>query len=86
MVTMYKIKYEQTDCNSYRGIFFLSIVGEFFAFVILVQLQQLAERVYPEQCGFHSGQTTIDIIFQSISYSKNADRKYSIVFFIRWFY
>ena len=46
IITMYKNKGEQTDCNIYRGIFLLSIVGKISAHVIFVRLQQLAERVH----------------------------------------
>lgn len=52
------------DCNNYRGISLLSIVGKVFARVILIRLQKLADRVYPEsQCGFRSKRSTIDMIF-----------------------
>ena len=33
IITLYKNKEERTDCNSYRGIFLLSIVGKIFALV-----------------------------------------------------
>ena len=66
IISLYKNKGERTDCNTYRCI--LSIVGKIFARVILVRLQQLAERVYPEsQCGFLSGRSTVDMIFVSPS-------------------
>ena len=55
IVTLYKNKGDKSDCNNYRGISLLSIVGKVFARVLLVRLQQLAERVYPEsQCGFRA--------------------------------
>ena len=64
IITLYKNKGERSDCNNYRGISLLSIVGKVYARVILVRLQQLAERVYPEsQCGFRSKRSTIDMIF-----------------------
>ena len=64
IVTLYKNKGDRSDCNSYRGISLLSIVGKVFARVILVRLQALAARVYPEsQCGFRAGRSTIDMIF-----------------------
>ncbi|XP_069165381.1 uncharacterized protein [Procambarus clarkii] len=47
-VTLYKNKGERGDCNHYRGISFLSIIGKLFARVTLKRLQVLAERVYPE--------------------------------------
>ena len=42
----------------------LGIVGKIFARVILVHLQKLAERVYPEsQCGFRAARSTVDMVF-----------------------
>ena len=52
IITLYKNKGERNDCNNYRGISLLSIVGKVFARVILIRLQKLAERIYLEsQCG-----------------------------------
>ena len=64
IVTLYKNKGDRSDCNSYRGISLLSIVGKAYARIILKRLQILAERVYPEsQCGFRTGRSTTDMIF-----------------------
>ena len=64
IVTLYKNKGERSDCNNYRGISLLSIVGKVFARVVLKRLQKLAERIYPEsQCGFRSQRSTVDMIF-----------------------
>ena len=64
IITLFKNKGERNDCNNYRGISLLSIVGKVFARVILMRLQKLAERIYPEsQCGFRAGRATIDMIF-----------------------
>lgn len=64
IVTLYKNKGDKGDCNNYRGISLLSVVGKVFARVVLMRLQHLAERVYPEsQCGFRSSRSTIDMIF-----------------------
>ncbi len=53
IVTLYKNKGNHSECNSYRGIFLLSIVGKVFAKVLLARLHVLAARVYPEsQCAF----------------------------------
>ncbi|KAL8607444.1 hypothetical protein ACOMHN_004418 [Nucella lapillus] len=55
IVTLYKNRGERSDCDNYMGISLLSIVGKLYARVVLVRLQQLAERVYPEsQCGFRA--------------------------------
>ena len=64
IITLYKNKGDRSDCNNYRGISLLSIVGKVFARVVLNKLQRLAERVYPEsQCGFRAERSTIDMIF-----------------------
>lgn len=63
-VTLYKNKEDRSDCNNYRGISLLSIVGKVYARVVLARLQQLAERVYSEsQCGFHAERSTVYMIF-----------------------
>ena len=57
-------KGERSDCNNYRGISVLSSVGKVFARVILLRLQKLAERIYPEsQCGFRAERSTICMVF-----------------------
>ena len=62
IITLYKNKGERNDCN--RGISLLGIVGKVFARVILVRLQKLAERIYPEsQCGFRAKRSTVDMVF-----------------------
>ena len=48
IITLYKNKGDRSDCNNYRGISLLSIVGKTFARVMLNRLKTLAERVYPE--------------------------------------
>ena len=64
IITLFKNKRERSDCNNYRGISLLSVIGKGFAKVILMRLQKLAERVYPEsQCGFRAGRSTIDMAF-----------------------
>ncbi|XP_037801349.1 uncharacterized protein LOC119596256 [Penaeus monodon] len=64
IVTLYKNKEEWSDCNNYRGISLLSIVGKAFARVTLNRLQLLAERVYLEaQCGFRAARSTVDMVF-----------------------
>ena len=64
IVTLYKNKGDRSDCNNYRGISLLSIVGKVFARVVLGRLQTLAARIYPEsQCGFRAERSTVDMIF-----------------------
>ena len=53
IVTLYKNKGERSNCNNYRGISLLSIVGKVYDQILLICLQKVAECVYPEsQCGF----------------------------------
>ena len=47
IVTLFKNKGDRSDCNNYRGISLLSIVGKVFARVVLARLQILADRIYP---------------------------------------
>ena len=47
IVTLYKNKGDRSDCNNYRGISLLSIVGKVFARVSLNRTQALTERFYP---------------------------------------
>ena len=64
IITLYKNKGDRSDCNNYRGISLLAIVGKLFARVILSRLQILGDRVYPEsQCGFRAQRSTIDMVF-----------------------
>ncbi|KAK3788584.1 hypothetical protein RRG08_031240 [Elysia crispata] len=46
IITLYKTKRGRSDCNNYKGISLLSIVGKDFTRVVLVRLQVLAERIY----------------------------------------
>ena len=64
IITLYKNKGERNDCNNYRDISLLSIVGKVFARVIRIRLQKQAERIHPEsQCGFRAERSTIDMVF-----------------------
>ena len=64
IVTLYKNKGDRGNCNNYRSISLINIVGKLFTKVVLMKLQVLAERIYTEsQCGFSAKLVTIDIIF-----------------------
>ena len=64
IITLYKNKGDRSDCNIYRGISLLCIVGKVFVRVALARLQTLASRIYPEsQCGFRAGRSTVDMMF-----------------------
>ena len=53
-----------SDCNNWRGIALLDVVGKVVARVIQERLQQLAEEELPEaQCGFRKGRSCSDMIF-----------------------
>ncbi|KAK4325144.1 hypothetical protein Pmani_004298 [Petrolisthes manimaculis] len=61
IIALYKNKGDRSDCNSYRGISLLSIVGKAFARVVLNRLQSLTEHIYPKaQCGYRAGRSTIE--------------------------
>ena len=63
IVTLYKKKGDKSDCNNFRGISLLSIMGKLYARALLVHPQQLVERVYPEsQYGFRAERSTEDMI------------------------
>ena len=64
IVTLFKNKGDHSDCNNYRGISLLSVVGKVFTQVVFARLQILADRIYPEsQCAFRSGRSLVDMIF-----------------------
>ena len=64
IVTLFKNKGDPSDCNNYRGVSLLSVVGKVFARVVLARQQILADRIHPEsQCGFSSGRSTVNMIF-----------------------
>ena len=64
IVTVYNSKGDRSDCNNYKGLSLLCVVGKVFARVALQRLQQVAEGVYPESlCGFRVQRFTIDMIF-----------------------
>ena len=52
------------DCNNWRGISLLDIVGKLFGRILQDRLQLIAEKVLPEsQCGFRKGRGCVDMIF-----------------------
>ena len=64
IITLYKNKGERSNCNNYRGISLLSFIGKVYAQVLLIHLQRLAERVYPEsQHGFRAERSMVDMVF-----------------------
>ncbi|XP_049829037.1 uncharacterized protein LOC126267775 [Schistocerca gregaria] len=64
IVTLYKQNGNRSDWNTYRGISLIRVARKAYARVILMRLQTLASRIYPEsQCGFRPGPSTVDMIF-----------------------
>ncbi|XP_053378677.1 uncharacterized protein LOC128548233 [Mercenaria mercenaria] len=63
IVTLYQNKSDRNDCNNFRGISFLSIVGKLFAHIVLHRQQRLAHKIYPESQCFRSKRSTADMIF-----------------------
>ena len=51
IITLYKNKRERSNCNNYRGIYILSIIGKVFAKVILIQIQKLNRSAASELEG-----------------------------------
>ena len=64
IVTLYKNKGDRGDCNNYRCISLLNIVGKLYAKVVLMKLRVLAASIYPEsQCRYRTKRAAIDMIF-----------------------
>ena len=63
MVPLHKKK-ELDDCNDYRGISLLSIVGKTFARLILNRIKSSVEdKIHEIQAAFRTGRSCIDQIF-----------------------
>ena len=76
IITLYKNKGARNDCNNYRGISLLSVVGKLISRVVLSRLHLLANRIYPEsQCGFRVGRSTTDMVISVRHLQKNAENK-----------
>ena len=53
-----------SNCNNWRGIALLDVVGKLVARVLQERLQKVAEQELPEsQCGFRKGRSCSDMIF-----------------------
>ena len=52
------------NCDNWRGISLLDVIGKLFGRILQDRLQLIAEKVLPEsQCGFHKGRGCVDMIF-----------------------
>ena len=57
-------KGDLTQCDNWRGISLLDVVGKLFTKVVQVRLQRVAEEVLPDsQCGFRAGRGCADMVF-----------------------
>ncbi|XP_046577213.1 uncharacterized protein LOC124285103 [Haliotis rubra] len=61
IVTLYKNNGDRSDCNNYRGISLLSIVGKVFARILLTRLQTLTARVPMRLQGGFSAPTSEEV-------------------------
>ena len=53
-----------SNCDNWRGISLLDVVGKVVARILQERLQKLAEDELPEsQCGFRAGRSCTDMIF-----------------------
>ena len=53
-----------SDCNNWRGIALLDVVGKVVARILQERLQELAAEVLPEsQCGYRKGRGCMDMVF-----------------------
>ena len=57
-------KGDLTQCDNWRGISLLDVVGKLFTQVMQRRLERMVEDTLPDsQCGFRSGRGCIDMIF-----------------------
>ena len=64
MVPCYKGKGDKYDCNSYRGICLMSVVGKLYGRVLINRVVKGTEAaIGEEQCGFRKGRGCVDQIF-----------------------
>ena len=62
------------NCDNWRGISLLDVVGKLFGCILQDRLQLIAEKVLPEsQCGFRKGRDCVDMILQLGSYLRRAE-------------
>ena len=63
VVLLWKGKGDHQDCNNYRGVTLLSVLGKFFAQIILDRVRhRLLEQHRPEQSCFTPKRSTMDPI------------------------
>ena len=63
VVPLWKGKGDRQDCNSYRGVTLLSVLGKVLARIIIDGVRHhLREHQHPEQSGFTPKKSTINCI------------------------
>lgn len=67
LVSLFKGKGLKSNCNDFRGISLLAVVGKVFTRLLLNRLQtHICPVVVPEsQCGFRAGRGTADMVFSA---------------------
>ena len=72
------------NCDNWRGISLLDVVGKLVGHILQNRLQLIAEKVLLEsQCGFHKGRGSVDMIFtarQLFEKSREHDASFSALF------
>ena len=63
IITLYKNKGDRSECNNYRGISLLSIVGKAFARASKETATTCSPHLPRIWCGFRANRSTIDMIF-----------------------
>ena len=64
IVPLYKGKGERTECNNYRGISMLSVVGKIYTQILVDRIRRLTEGLIDdEQGGFRARSRCEDQIF-----------------------
>ena len=64
LVPIYKGKGDRAQCNNYRGISLLSVVGKVYGKVLIERVKMLTEEIISEeQGGFRKGRGCVDQVF-----------------------
>ena len=67
MMPVYKGKGDKYECNSYRGIYVMSVIGTVYGRVLINRVRKRTEAVIGEkQFGFRKGRGCVDQSFVNI--------------------
>ncbi len=76
-------KGDLSNCDNWRGIALLDVVGKAVARIIQTRLQTIAEEVLPDsQCGFRRQRSCSDMIFSVRQLGEKAIEHHSKAFFV----